>query len=578
MGREKLAGWSASYRSALRPRDVRLLFSGLLISSTGSWAYSVGLLAFVFARTHSLGWVGAAGLVRLIPALLLSIPGGVIADRRERIGLLVGSDVLCALWQVALAVVAATGGPPALALFFVLLTSASATIYQPATAATIPSLVDEDSLAAANALNDTVDQLVVIAGPAIGAVLLVLGSPAAVFAVNAGSFAVSAILVSRIATRSRPVDAAQEDEGDALRQLSVGIRAIVAVPAAFTMVLYSALVSFLYGTDTVLFVGVSAHRLGTGARGFGYLLAGLGIGGLLAAAAVDRLSASRRLGWIILGGTLGYALPTALLVVVHAPWLAFVIQVVRGAATLLVDVLAVTALQRAVAPDRLARVFGVFWALIGGSIALGTVVTPAIVGAFGLNAGLWTMAVGPALVALAGLPALRRVDRETEARVAVLAPRVVILEQLGIFATASRPILERLAGAASQATFAAGEVIVAEGDRADALYVLVAGEVRVTARGESGAGEQQLRTMSPPSLFGEIGILEGIPRTANVTAMAACHCLRIDGETLLEALSGSPPSSSLMENARARLALTHPSRKVSFAASPPAGPPAKADG
>ena len=52
-----------------------------------------------------------------------------------------------------------------------------------------------------------------------------------------------------------------------------------------------ALVSFVYGTDTVLFVGVSAHKLGTGANGFGYLLAGLGIGGVLMAAAVDKLAA-----------------------------------------------------------------------------------------------------------------------------------------------------------------------------------------------------------------------------------------------------------------------------------------------
>ncbi len=75
-------------------------------------------------------------------------------------------------------VVAVAGGPPALALVFTALTSASSVVYPPAAAATIPSLVDEDDLAAANALNGTIEQLVVIVGPAIGAVLLLLGSPA----------------------------------------------------------------------------------------------------------------------------------------------------------------------------------------------------------------------------------------------------------------------------------------------------------------------------------------------------------------------------------------------------------------
>jgi CRP-like cAMP-binding protein len=71
--------------------------------------------------------------------------------------------------------------------------------------------------------------------------------------------------------------------------------------------------------------------------------------------------------------------------------------------------------------------------------------------------------------------------------------------------------------------------------------------------------------MSPPSLFGEIGILEGIPRTATVTAVGDCECLRIDGDDFLQALTSSPPSSSLMENASSRLALTHPSRRVTYA-------------
>ncbi len=104
-----------------------------------------------------------------------------------------------------------------------------------------------------------------------------------------------------------------------LRQMMVGVRTIAALSAARTLVAYSVLVSFVYGTDTVLFVGVSAHRLGTGAEGFGYLLAGLGVGGVLAAGAVDRLAGSRRLAVIILAGTLGYSLPTALLVAIHAP-------------------------------------------------------------------------------------------------------------------------------------------------------------------------------------------------------------------------------------------------------------------
>jgi CRP-like cAMP-binding protein len=75
--------------------------------------------------------------------------------------------------------------------------------------------------------------------------------------------------------------------------------------------------------------------------------------------------------------------------------------------------------------------------------------------------------------------------------------------------------------------------------------------------------------MAAPSYFGEIGVLERIPRTATVTALTECRCERIDGEALLEALTTAPPSSSLMENARSRLLVTHPSREPTFTAPEP---------
>jgi CRP-like cAMP-binding protein len=563
---ERDSGWLHRYRRVLRQRDVRRLFAALIISSTGSWAYNTVLLAFVFERTHSLGWVGAAGIVRFVPQLLFSTYGGLLAERTERIRLMVRSDLVCAVWQVGLALVAATGAATILALVFAALTTITNVVYSPATAATIPGLVDEDDLAAANALNGTIDQLVVIAGPGIGALLLLAGSTTAGFSLNAASFAISALLVGGIRTRSRPVDVTEGGTVGLLSQLSVGFRAILAMRAARVLVAYCALVSFVYGTDTVLFMGVSVHHLGTGTHGFAFLLAGLGAGGVLLAAAVDRMAGSGRLALIIVAGALGYSLPTALLIVIHSPALAFVLEVFRGGSTLIVDVLAITALQRAVDRDQLARVFGVFFSLVLGAITLGALITPIIVHALGLDGGLWVMSLGPAAIALGGIPALLRIDRDTAARAAQLAPRVAVLEALGLFAGASRPILERLAGAAETVEFEPGTRIIQEGDPADALYVLIEGEVSVSARGEQGAAEHPIRDMQAPTYFGEIGVLEGIPRTASVTAATPCRCERIDGDMLLEALTASPPSSSLMESARSRLAVTHPSRRLVYEA------------
>lgn len=562
MGEGRLAAWFKNYKSALSHRDLRLLFSGLIVSATGSWAYNVGLLALVYDRTHSLSWVGAAGLARFVPALVASTYGGVIAERTERIRLLFTADVLCTFWQIGLVLVAAGRGPIGLALVFSALTSVTQVVYNPAVSATIPSIVDESDLVAANALNGTIDNLVVVLGPALGAVLLLLGSPTTAFVANAISFALSAVIVTRIRTRSRPVDVTEEGTAGPIHQMMVGVRTILSRRAARVLVALSALVSFVYGTDTVLFVAVSQRRLGTGSEGFGYLLIGLGIGGIVMALGMDRLSRSPNLAPIIMAGVSLYCLPTALLTVTHSAVIAFLLQIIRGAATLVVDVLAVTALQRSVPSDELARVFGVFWAFIIGSICLGALLAPVFTNAFGLNDGLLTMALGPVAIGLIGYLSLRRIDVTAAVQAKSLAPRVAVLEQLGMFATAHQLVLERLAGVETDVSFDPGALIVREGETADAMYVLVEGEVVVRAHREGGLPDRVICTLTGPAYFGEIGVIERIPRTATVAALTPCECARIEGSDLLEALSTTGRSVSLVASAQARLSVTRASRAV----------------
>jgi CRP-like cAMP-binding protein len=127
-----------------------------------------------------------------------------------------------------------------------------------------------------------------------------------------------------------------------------------------------------------------------------------------------------------------------------------------------------------------------------------------------------------------------------------------------------RTTLEGLAGVAEAVDFEPSAQIIREGDDSDSLYVLTEGRVEVSGHGEGGGPERVIRTMSAPAYFGEIGVLERVPRTASVTALSACRCERIEGQAFLDALLSAPPSSSLMENSRSRLGVTHPSRRVTF--------------
>ncbi|MGC2191566.1 MAG: MFS transporter [Candidatus Dormiibacterota bacterium] len=557
------------YRAALSHRDLRLLLSGEVISATGSWAYNVGLAVYAFDRTHSAIVVSAVFLVRFVPAMFLSPYGGIIAERFERVRLLITCDLVLASIQVLLCVSVVLHTPIELTLALAGFAAICAQPYMPSVAAMIPQLAGEDDLAAANALNSTIDNLVIIVGPAVGALLLLAGSAAAVFAINAFSYLVAGFLVSRLHARSQPSDVSEGGSAGVLRQVGAGFKAIAESSVVMVLVSFSVLASFVYGTDTVLFIYISKLQLGTGATGFGYLMAALGVGGILAALVVNQLASRPRLGIIITVGMVVYCVPTAILLLVHAPELGFLLEVVRGGGTLVVDVLAVTAMQRSVAPTMVARVFGVFFALVLAAISLGSALGALAISTVGLHGSLLLAGLAIPGLAVCAYPWLHRMDRTAVRRVAELAPRIKVLEQLGIFAVGSRAALERLASSCTEITAPAGEVIIREGDTADAFYVLLSGEVAVSAKGEAQQS-RRLRVMGPGTYFGEIGLLAQVPRTATVKALEACTLYRIPGPDFIDALTTSSPSGGLLEGAKTRLARSHPSYAPTMLGEQPA--------
>lgn len=550
--------------ASLRHRDFRLLMGAFVTSTVGSWAYNVALTVWVFQETQSAAWVGAATIGRFLPALLFSAYGGVLAERFERFRLMATLDVLAAAVMVVLAIETALHAPVVLVIVTAAVASMIGMVYEPAVAASTPQLVGERDLGSANALRNTIDNAVVIAGPGLGAVLLLLGPPPIAMAVNALSFLVSGLLVTRIRARSRPVDVTEGGELGAFRQMLVGAKAITSSATAAVLVGYSVAATFVFGVDTVLLVVLSRDVLGTGAEGYGYLLAGLGTGGVLAAGVIGRLERLPRLGFVILAGMAVYCLPTLLFLFVSSPAVAFVIEAVRGAGTLVVDVLAITALQRSLPSEVLGRVFGAFNAFALTALLVGALVTPAALYTFGLQPTLWLAGAALPALCLLGWPALRRMDAQAAERRALLRPRVELLTQCDLFASVSEGALDQLAGAAQDVRVAAGEAVITEGEPADAFFVVVSGAMSVTATADRPE-PVALRELGPGDYFGEIGLIEGIPRTATVTAIEPSQVLRIAGHEFIAALTQASPSAALLEGASMRLRHSHPGRTLTQA-------------
>jgi MFS family permease len=539
----------------LRHRDFRLLMGAFTVSFAGSWAYNVALMAYVWEATHSAGWLAAVTMGRFIPTLALGAYGGVIAERFERVRLMIVLDIFAAVLMGGLAVVTAFGAHPVLAILLAALASISGTVYEPATAALTPQTVPESQRAAANTIRNTIDNIAIIAGPAIGGLLLLVSSAGVVFVANGLPFLVSALILWRMSVRSTPVDVTDGGRAGPLRQMLVGVQAIASSQTASVLCAFSVIASFVYGVDTVQLIVLSAPRFGTGADGYGYLLAALGVGGLAAAAVVNRIASWPRLGTAILVGMAVYCLPTLLFLVVDDPVLAFVIVAVRRMGTLVVDVLAVTALQRSLPEDKLGRVFGAFFTFVLAAISLGAFLTPLVLEATSLDTTLWLAGLGIPAACLLGWPLLHRMDDANVDRVIALEPRIAILQRASILAEASSSALERLAAEAVELTVDAGTEVVREGEAADAFYVIESGSMGVRSHG-TAAVDTDLPQMSAGQYFGELGLLNRIPRTATVTALTRSRLLKVPGDAFIDALTNASASTSLLEGARLRLART----------------------
>jgi predicted MFS family arabinose efflux permease len=545
-------------RAPFRHRDFRLLTAGLAISQTGDWLYNVALLVLVLRATGSPAWVAAAGVVRLVPYVLFGTLGGVVADRYRRKMVMIVSDLARAAVMVLLGLVDLSGGSAAFAIGLAGLATTFAVAYGPAEAASLQLIVDEDELAAANSVTTTIMNVCIALGPAVGGVLLLLGSSATAFFVNAVTFLGSAVFVSRIGTDLGPLRAEEhEHSAGTWHRIREGISAITTSPEVVVLVGAWCASAFLYGAEIVLWALLAAGRLGIGADGLSFLYAAFGVGGILAAVIAHRAADRPRQGLTLGLATVVTGVSFAGFAFTHSAGVGYGLVAVDGAASIVLDVLVLTSLQRVLGNDVMGRAIGAVDSLVVAAMLLGSIVAPPLVGVADVAGAV--LVVG-GIVALAGLVVVlqaRSIDRRAGERVEELAPRVALLVAADLFAGAPRSTLEALAAELRPQHASAGEVVIREGDEPDDLYLVASGHLLVTTEHAGPVGE-----LTDGDYFGEIGLLHRVPRTATVTATTDSELFRLSGETFLRVVNeGGQRSRSLSGNVAARLASTRTVRR-----------------
>jgi predicted MFS family arabinose efflux permease len=379
--RERTTGASAAVSLLRRNRDFRRLFLASVISLGGDWFLFVALGGLVLQVTGDAISVGILIVSQELPIFIATPWAGWLTDRFDRRRLMIVCDVVRTFICVAFLAV----GPGNLWLAYVLLAGLSVftAVFDPASSAAIPNVVDPEDLPTANALGGSLWGTMLAVGAALGGIVSTIFGRDTAFLVDATSFAASALLLAGIHRRFSEERVGEPHESIRAATVETAryarrdhrVRAMITVKAGFGL-----------AAGVLALVAVFARQVfSAGDIGFGFLMAMRGVGALtgpfighrLAGRHHERLLPVIAVALAVFGG--GYMLlgasPTLLLA-----GLAICTAHLGGGAQW---VLSTYGLQRIV-PDRIrGRIFAFDFALITLSLAISSLVASALADAIG---------------------------------------------------------------------------------------------------------------------------------------------------------------------------------------------------
>jgi predicted MFS family arabinose efflux permease len=364
----------------LRHRGFRLLAAGQFASNVGDACYAVALPWYVLAEHGGVLLLGTVLVAYGVPRTLLLAVGGHASDRWRPWTVMMSTDALRALAAGALAVAASLGPARALVLVpIAVVLGAGEGMFLPGSYAIIPALLPDEDLQAGNALAFGGTQLASLAGPAIGGALVAFLGPSPAFALDAASFAISAVTLIGVRTAERPSLVTPEPEpvsGTGTPTLR-GMLRTERVLQVILLVNITANLGF-GGMSDVALPALAHGPLHAGAGGYGALIAAFGVGALLGTLGAGQVRGARRpaiLGSVVF---LGEALFLAVIPYLGGPLAAGAALVAFGATNGFGNVLMITTFQRWAPPAALGRLTGLLMLTSFGvfpiSVALGALV------------------------------------------------------------------------------------------------------------------------------------------------------------------------------------------------------------
>jgi MFS family permease len=395
--------------AVLRHREFRLYVSARFLSSVALMMVGVAVGWQVYALTGEALALGFVGLAQFLPAFLLTLPGGQVADRFDRRRILQAAMAVEVAATLALLAFALRPDPPVAGIYAVLVVMGVVRAFlAPASQSLVPLLVGPELFPRAVAVSSTAWQSAVIVGPALGGLLYAAGA-AAVYGVAAALLAASGLMVARLKARL----AVQSDRPKGLSGLLEGVRFVWRrkdILGAISLDLFAVLL----GGATALLPIFARDILHTGPLGLGLLRSAPAAGAAAMAIWLAHHPLQRRAGRTLFVAVAVFGLATIAFGLSSWFPLSLAALIVLGAADMISVVLRQTLVQMETPDAMRGRVSAVNLVFIGASNELGEFESGVTAALFGtvpavVIGGLGTLAVA-ALWAWK-FPALRRIDK-----------------------------------------------------------------------------------------------------------------------------------------------------------------------
>jgi MFS family permease len=378
----------------LRERNFRLLWTGLLISQTGSWMQFIALGYLVDQLTKAPIYLGLLGLSQAVPRLLFAFIGGVAADRFDRRRVLMLTNLALMASAFLLAYLAYTD---TVRVWHVLAIGAFNSFAQsfdnPARQSLVPMLVRDGQLISALSLTSMALNGSGVFGPSLGGVVIAIAGVKACFFLNAVSFI--AVVIALVRMEFPPQRAVERDSVAA--DIREGLKLLTTNSYLLTLLGLVGVMNFFGRPYIRLMPAVAREVLGVGPTGLGLLQAAPPLGTIAAVFIISGLGATVRHGKLMLMAAFTTGMMVVLFALSHWFAVSMVLLVLAGTGTAVSNATANTLVQTSVQPAQRGRVMGLYNMVTFGMFSLGTLPIGALAGAIGVS---YAIAVGGATAAL----------------------------------------------------------------------------------------------------------------------------------------------------------------------------------